>query len=221
MSTVGGGVNIVTDGLVLYLDAANTKSYVSGSTIWNDVSRSQNIGTLVNGPSYNSTNGGSIVFDGSNDFVNLGNTDSTFFNQNSPWTIQFSVKVISFPNSFPGFLIKGNSLTTGVLIFYINSNTVIWKHNNTETYLTSIVLSNINTLTFTYQGSGNVTAYVNGVFKTTAGTISGTDTTSPLYLGRGDQFGNHNHYNFLKYNRALSASEVLQNYNATRTRYGL
>ena len=221
MSTVGGGVNIVTNGLVLYYDVANTKSYVSGNTTWNDLSRNINTGTLVNDPTYNSANGGSIVFDGSNDFVNLGNTDSTFFNQNSAWTLQFSVKVISFPNTYPGFLIKGNSVTTGVLIFYVNSNTVIWKHNNSETYLTSVVLSNINTLTFTYQGSGNVSAYVNGVFKTSVGAISGTDTTSPLYLGRGDQFGNHNHYNLLKYDRALSAPEVLQNYNATKSRYGL
>ncbi len=71
MSTVGGGVNIVTNGLVLYLDASNTKSYVSGSTTWSDVSRSGNNGTLINGPTFNSANGGSIVFDGTNDYVDL------------------------------------------------------------------------------------------------------------------------------------------------------
>ena len=62
MSTVQN-TKIVTDGLVLCLDAANTKSYVSGSTTWNDISRSGFSGTLINGPTFNGNNGGSIVFD--------------------------------------------------------------------------------------------------------------------------------------------------------------
>ncbi len=60
---------VVTDGLVLYLDAANQYSYVSGSTSWNDISRGGNNGILTNGPTYNSANGGSIVFDGTNDLI--------------------------------------------------------------------------------------------------------------------------------------------------------
>jgi hypothetical protein len=58
---------IVTDGLVLYLDAANSKSYVSGSTTWSDLSRGGNNGTLTNGPTYSSAKGGIIILDGSND----------------------------------------------------------------------------------------------------------------------------------------------------------
>ena len=71
---------IVTDGLVLYLDAANTKSYVSGSTTWNDISRTNINGTLVNGPTFSSDGGGSILFDGSNDYVQInygGNLSSS------------------------------------------------------------------------------------------------------------------------------------------------
>jgi hypothetical protein len=71
MSTLSGGPNIVVDGLVLYLDAANQYSYVSGSTAWNDLSRSNNNGTLINGPTFNSANGGSIVFDGIDDYVSF------------------------------------------------------------------------------------------------------------------------------------------------------
>jgi len=59
---------VATDGLVLYLDAANPKSYVSGSTTWGDLSRGGNNGTLVNGPTFDGGNGGSIVFDGVNDY---------------------------------------------------------------------------------------------------------------------------------------------------------
>ena len=70
---------VVTDGLVLYLDAANPKSIVSGSTIWTDLSRGGNNGTLIGGPTFNSGNGGSIVFDGSNDYVSVSN-NSVFNN---------------------------------------------------------------------------------------------------------------------------------------------
>jgi hypothetical protein len=74
MSTLSGGPNTAIDGLVLYLDAANSKSYVSGSSTWIDLSRRTNNATLINGPAYDSANGGSIVFDGFDDYVDLGTT---------------------------------------------------------------------------------------------------------------------------------------------------
>ena len=70
------GPHIITDGLVLYLDAANTKSYQSGSATWLDKSGNNYNGTLTNGPTFSSTNGGSIVFDGTNDYVPLTGTIS-------------------------------------------------------------------------------------------------------------------------------------------------
>jgi hypothetical protein len=74
---------IVTDGLVLCLNASDRNSYVSGSTTWNDVSGRGNNGTLTNGPTFNSANGGSIVFDGTNDFVNCGNNTSLNLNKHT------------------------------------------------------------------------------------------------------------------------------------------
>ena len=72
MSTLQGGPgNIVTNGLVLYLDAANTLSYTSGYTVWNDLSGNNNNGTLVDGPTFSSGNAGSIVFDGVDDYVKI------------------------------------------------------------------------------------------------------------------------------------------------------
>ena len=67
---------IITNGLVLYLDAGNSLSYPGSGTIWTDLSRSQVSGSLLNGPTYNSANNGSIVFDGSNDYVDCGNNSS-------------------------------------------------------------------------------------------------------------------------------------------------
>ena len=67
---------IVTDGLVLYLDAANNRSYPGSGTTWTDLSRGGNNGTLTNGPTFNGANGGSIVFDGTNDFIDCGNASN-------------------------------------------------------------------------------------------------------------------------------------------------
>ena len=61
---------IITDGLVLCLDAANRQSYPGSGTVWTDLAGSNN-GTLTNGPTFSSANGGSIVFDGVDDFIEL------------------------------------------------------------------------------------------------------------------------------------------------------
>ena len=63
---------IVTDGLVLYLDAANIKSYTPDSLFWYDISKgSKNNGTLINGPVFNPSNGGNIIFDGINEWAHM------------------------------------------------------------------------------------------------------------------------------------------------------
>ncbi len=82
---------IVTDGLVLALDAGNTKSYTSGSTTWFDKSGNANNGTLTNGPTFSSANGGSIVFDGVDDRVEFG----SFGSLPTQGTIQFWMYSIS------------------------------------------------------------------------------------------------------------------------------
>ena len=84
MSTVHGGPgNIVTSGLVLNLDAANPRSYPPpyNGTVWTDLAGTNN-GTLTNGPTFNSANGGNIVFDGVNDFVQLSATPSSLVTSN-------------------------------------------------------------------------------------------------------------------------------------------
>ena len=71
--------SIVTDGLVLCVDAANTKSYPGSGTTWTDISGKNHNGTLINGPTFSSDNMGGIVFDGSNDAVTLSaNSDFDF-----------------------------------------------------------------------------------------------------------------------------------------------
>jgi hypothetical protein len=72
--SVAGGPDLIQDGLVLCLDAANTKSYPGSGTSWVDLSGNGNNGTLTNGPTFSSTNGGNIFFDGTNDYVRVSST---------------------------------------------------------------------------------------------------------------------------------------------------
>lgn len=69
---------IATDGLVLCLDAGDGKSYSGSGTTWTDRSGNGNHGTLTNGPTFDSSNGGSLFFDGTNDYVDCGNPASSF-----------------------------------------------------------------------------------------------------------------------------------------------
>jgi len=212
---------LVQSGLILHLDAGNTSSYPGTGTIWKDLSSSGNNGTLVNVPTFDSANGGSIVFDGVNDYANLGNIASTIFSHTSPWSVQFTVKIVKFVNEYPGFMIKGDSTGSGVLVFYTNNGNMFWKHNNVNIPIITLTPNRIYTIVFTYSGfeSQSVRAYINGVFVTTVGPMISTDSSSPLYLGTGDGFSNSGFYDFLKYDRALTPQEVLQNYDTTKGRF--
>ena len=217
MSTVGGGVNIVSNGLVLYLDASNTKSYVSGSTTWNDVSRNGNNGTLINGPTFNSANGGNIVFDGTNDFVS---GSCTTVNANVGMTTFIWVRTtITSPQVFfshtsganNGFRLEIDGgqflLTFGGVANYSSGNSVSdgnWKQ---------LVVTTVGT-------TGRI--YINGnlVASPTVGTMQGTPNQFVI-SGSTIRFLNGNVASVILYNRALSAAEVLKNYNATKSRFGL
>ena len=76
---ISRGKSIVTDGLILYLDAANKKSYPGSGTVWSDLSGNANTGTLTNGPTFDSSNNGSINFDGTDDLVECSSISSTNF----------------------------------------------------------------------------------------------------------------------------------------------
>ena len=210
--------NIVVGNLTLYLDAGFPPSYPKVNTKWQNISGTVAItANLENGPLFDSFFYGSIVFDGLDDYVDSGVVIS--FPHNSAWSIQFIVKTNTFVNTYPGYLIQGNANTTGVLIFYISDGTLFWKHNGLGYVITTITFNNVYDIAITYSGSGNVKAYVNGVFVANVGTMVATYSISPLLLGRGDQFSNHNQYTFLRYSRELSAAEVLQNYYAGKKRF--
>jgi hypothetical protein len=232
------GPNIVRDGLVLYLDAGSPNSYQGSGTTWKDISKFyQNNGTLVNGPTFSSGNGGSIVFDGVNDYVNCGNGSSINIVNNVSVNIWFKI------NSFGGYqgIIAKRNFSTGFTNYGINFNNSIDAlsvYFNTDggsnfkfasTTMTNNFTTNIwyNVCGVFEKSSSNTNIYIykNGILLT-SNTVSGNLATvsTPLTLGSSAinaELFNGNIAVGQIYNRALSASEVQQNYNATKGRFGL
>jgi hypothetical protein len=232
---------IVTDGLVLYLDAGNQLSYPGSGTTWTDLSRSQINGTLVNGPTFNSANLGSIVFDGTNDYV-LGSSGSTSINPTNAITVASFFNISSYGANYAPIVFKQNNssnyyeqylllLTNTELGFYVSSAggapssqkvaKITGDYRNQFVYAVGTCDTVTDELKFYFNGN---------LIQTTAFTSSFDIADTPLNIGGTGvlKFGatysgwvNGKIYSTQIYNRALSATEVSQNYNATKTRFGL
>ena len=223
---------IVKDGLILDLDAAKKESYPGSGTRWNDIAGGVITGSLINGPTFDGNNGGSIVFDGTNDYVQTtyntdlltGYTLSAWFN---PFSLSLNGPIIFKPDSThlsPNF--------SNITRLYINTSGVLdflWT-NSTQFYLASTSLPSANIwyhAVGVYSSANNsISLYLNGIFKSTTLT-SGTTIVAnqPYLIGRTDPTNNiyfkGNIAQTSIYNRALSAAEITQNYNALKGRYGL
>ena len=242
---ISGGPNIIENGLVLALDASDKNSYPGSGTTWNDVSGNNNTGTLTNSPTFSSANGGIIVFDGTNDYINLTTNIQSGF---TSATYEF----ICYSNLLPGvgnyyqLYIQENSTwmglynPSGIIAFGIDLNNGSgWCDNNggfnTGARTTSTLSANtFYYLVYSWNGS-SVSVYLNGVLQSTTSTnqaVNGRQNVNTLgagttsrnigsrYSGGGNNWtGNIPLIRF--YNRALPASEILQNYNAQKSRFNL
>jgi hypothetical protein len=222
------GPHIVTEGLILNLDAANTKSYPRSGTTWFDKSGFGNNGTLVNGPTFNSGNGGSIVFDFVNDLVNTNITKIQL-----PTTSDVTLEVWAYPtNNLANEEWLGISNLAGTSPAY--HNVAIGRYTDNKVYFNNYdgtehrVYSNIAILNNWYhvigvRRSGANYLYVNGIQQTQ--TLSSGNpnigASVTLKIGKIDAYYKGNFSQTRIYNRALTAQEILQNYNATKTRFGL
>ena len=215
--------NIVKDGLVLLLDAAKKDSYPGSGTLWSDVSGNNLSGTLTNGPTFNSSNGGSIVFDGINDYVSVGTIPS--INNSTSLTLCYWLKKSAVDKD----MIIGSQVTSstnGVWLQWYSDGVVYFSPRNGSTTTMSYSLtydSNWKYLCGTFNNSLGV-IYVNGLSVATSGGLpSFLSSTAGNDFRVGDVrnlfFSNGNISLVQIYNRALSATEVLQNYNATKNRY--
>lgn len=216
---------IVTDGLVLYLDAANTRSYVSGSTTWNDLSRGGNNGTLINGPTFNSGNGGSIVFDGSNDYVGINNTITV-----STVTFVSWIRRNGTQGAYTGILFSRGIYTSGMSFFSNGTNLgYTWNDSfNTYTWASNLTIPNLEWCMCVLVISPTAaTAYLcqqSGITNASNNIPHSGSILNGLSVGRDSISGRYFNGRIAQsilYNRALTAAEVLQNYNTTKSRFGL
>ena len=206
---------IVTDGLVLCLDAGNIKSFVSGSTTWRDLTTNNSNGTLTNGPIYNSTNGGSIQFDGTDDYVA---TSTVLCNSNGNTTISYWINCNSFSAvAGAGSICQDSNITSTCW----NGTFDTLFYNVAKKQLVTPLLT--NTFYHITLDTTNYLIYVNGVLANTQNVSYGwgTDVVSPrIGKNRYNSFSGKM-YIFSVYNRILTAAEIRQNYNATKGRFGL
>lgn len=215
---------IVQDGLVLNLDAGVDASYGGSGTTWTDLSSTGASGTLTNGPTFDSANGGSIVFDGSDDVCITSFVCPSIFTW-SVWFKAYDVDMGQYQNLIsiqaPYYMLF--LLTTGT------SRLGFWSSDGMSG--TSLGTPNLSddvwyNAVFIREGNsviGGYKAYVNAIAygSTNTGTWSSSDI---VYIGNRQDVNQQftgNISNVSIYNRALSANEVAQNFNATRHRFGV
>jgi hypothetical protein len=225
------GPQIVTDGLVLALDAANTKSYPGSGTTWYDLSGNGINGSVNNGPAFSTEKGGSLQFDGVNDVISLGTGNTVFpLPQISHEFIFKSLGTVATTGTAPALL----GLTYGVRLLVNSTNLQAGFDDGVSTfqYLTTSGTNNYRDgnwyhVAVTHDGT-SFKIYVNGTLSNSrTSTWTGTTRwpTNGFNLGRDNNNNNYYFYGsigtFKLYNKALTATEVVQNYNATKGRFGL
>jgi hypothetical protein len=232
----GNGPRIVTNGLVLSLDAADQNSYVSGSTTWNDLSGNNNSGSIQLGCTYASQNLGGIGTSGS--YIAL-NTSSNLRLDKSDFTIISAITLTSIPSSYVTFFYQGYGNGTSP-----NSSFQFGRYTDTGTLEINFygpkAIYNFGVGSFTtgstfiaactfISSSQSVTFFNNGRFSNLIAAGSNFAMTSFDYAQIGKRYAGGaavndlggNVYLTQVYNRALSQAEVLQNYNAQKSRFNL
>lgn len=219
---------IVKNGLVMWTDAMNKNSYSGSGTVWNDLTGNNYSGSLTNGPTFVNDLGGYLSFDGTNDYVVYRGTDGFGTVSAAPaFTMCVWANLTNQLQHVAGFR---NDSNFDIYFLLLGTNTearvrtatgvgeVVIAYTNYHNKWTHIVMA---------VSSTTITLYLNGSSVGTAG-ISGTfgATSSNFYLARNPDanfpyWSNGKIANVHFYNRTLSATEVQQNYNADRRRFGL
>jgi len=235
------GPKMITTGLVMCLDAGNRKSYPGSGTTWFDLSGNNNTGSLINGPTYNSGNNGNIIFDNTNDQCNItassGISTNTFTYE--LWCRPTSTNLQPATESTTGtgaglgtsqrnVIAPANYGTNSGAGMSVGTNSVVViEHGNSLLAPMLIYNASISSTAFSHvvavYNNKQPTLYFNGSFART-GLLSPRTTVYGDYTRVG--YGDYGYFSggiaaVKVYNRALSASEVLQNYNANKGRFGL
>lgn len=235
------GPRIVTNGLVLYLDAGSTKSYPGSGTVWTDLSGNNNNGTLTNGPTYNSANKGSIVFDGVNDHINIAANAS--LDTTTEVTVTSVFSITGFGPNTARLLDTNGTITDNVggsialkigttspfqdISWFIFSGSSAYEVKKTTSIITSTNKPYIVSARWrSSDGLSNIfingqeATYASSIIYSSPANILVNDLTIGL-LRRYNIYGNQTIYSTSIYNKFLSNNEILQNYNALKGRYNL
>jgi hypothetical protein len=223
---------IVTNGLVLNLDAGFTPSYPTSGTSWYDLSSNGYNGTLINGPTFSSANGGSIVIDGVDDSCYVGQYPNLALNQLtlSVWCYPTNAQNGSGPGRMIASMNDVNGWQNGYGIFtypYQNKGPQVNFFINSgsgQDYIQLLISNNQwYNFTMTFDGTTQV-GYSNGSLIESKSRTLVYDSRNRFTIGEGYQYNapySGNIASVFLYNRALSSAEVSQNYNATKSRFGL
>jgi hypothetical protein len=226
----------VTDGLVLCLDAGNTKSYPGSGTTWTDLSGQGNNGSLENGVGYSGSNLGSLSFDGSNDYISLGKSfisTGEIGSGDISYTLEAWFKYNGTPGATTsGWSIIGNSSQYGIGM-QLMGNKVNFGYRSNSNFDSTATLSSGNWYhVVCTREAGNSTylnrIYINGQWDSTYNTSNYlyiTNTTAEMQIGWADTriTGRYNGdiAAVRLYNTFLTDEQVQQNFNATRSRFGI
>ena len=226
---------IVTSGLVLALDAADPNSYPGSGTTWNDISGNGNNPTLFNSPSYNTSNAGNFVFNGTNQYLTIPISSGNY----TSGSICFWVKKNSSSQTICNWSdIPNGPINSYAYILYITATGTLQAYMYDPTFTpaqkyingsTVMVTGNWYNCVFTWQNgtgnTGNFTIYLNGQNQGSTSLTTAYAFQNLFYIaaqsGIGGSYFNGNIANTHIYNRALSATEITQNYNALKPRFGL
>lgn len=235
MSCHSGPYNrgIITKDLVLYYDVNEPVCYSSGRTDIQDLSRNGNTGTLVNGVGYSADNGGSLVFDGVNDYANIITSNSLNIGGLN-LTLSAFIRPTALANATHGASIisrasgSNDGLYEMLLIQSNSKNYVYFRMYLIGNYVPALIPIELNTIyhiSCVYD-NGTMKNYINGTMEGD-GNIRNINITQAVnrnvFIGTRGTIGFFpgNIYNVNVYNRALSASEIQQNFNASRSIFGL
>ena len=230
--------NIVNRGLIINLDASAPSSYPGSGTTWNDLSSNGYNATLINGPTYNTTNGGVLVFDGSNDYATV-DVNSWIRSASSAYTFSsFFYLTISDGGAPYSLMTSPNDGDTNDGFWqHLNLGNWLWR---TEDNVSGEFGGNVEAPSPFSNGNwyhiatvvktNSLIFYRNGLPVATVSTAFNwanlrNDHTAYVYLatgyGPGGYYLNGSIANFQMYNRELAAAEILQNFNVQRSRFGV
>jgi hypothetical protein len=218
--------SIVTDGLILCLDAANLKSYPGSGTTWSDLSGQANNGTLVDGVGYSSVNLGALTFDGLDDHVDISGALSGLNLSNNQ---NISYDFFIFPEEQQGYILWAATGTTGVRanqqysILWTSDNKLSASGGTTGANVTDTIPTNTwYHVVMTLSRENNLSLYINleKVLDFSPGSINSADQIRVGNRNGGVQYKGL--VSSIKgYNKILSPQEIYQNFNATRSRYNI